>query len=317
MAAKKTNKNPQSKAERWKWNDEKSEYFLDALKAFKRQKLGEGLEWDSDKVVLFENIRVTLAAEWPDDFGKPETTQPDKPMEDMTKDEYKKYAEIVKEDKEMIRIGYKRIANKFKALKQSYGKDCKDGLRSGAGQLTAKFWHDCHELWGGSAGTEALDFGIETQSASNANDMNNLDVEENGDLTTTLLEADSDSDEDESGANRAKRKKSYQTPKHFVDNKREKLQKGLTQKAKQDILLQHSREQLDLQQEMVKAMNQKDASLDTAIKSMADSTAVLCNTLATTMHALTDRMNNHGNALPFAQPQFHMSQYGYHFDTPQ
>ena len=41
-----------------------------------------------------------------------------------------------------------------------------------------------------------------------------------------------------------KRAKSTKT---FVDNKREKLQKKLTQEGKQDILLQHSQKQLELQ----------------------------------------------------------------------
>ena len=48
--ASKSSKNSQSNIERWKWNDEKTERFLTEVKAFKRQKLGECIEWDSDKV---------------------------------------------------------------------------------------------------------------------------------------------------------------------------------------------------------------------------------------------------------------------------
>ena len=48
--ASKSSKNSQSNIERWKWNDEKTERLLTEVKAFKRQKLGECIEWDSDKV---------------------------------------------------------------------------------------------------------------------------------------------------------------------------------------------------------------------------------------------------------------------------
>ena len=42
----------------WKWDDTKTVRILEISKAYKRQKLGEGLEWDSDKVVLFESLGV-------------------------------------------------------------------------------------------------------------------------------------------------------------------------------------------------------------------------------------------------------------------
>lgn len=200
-------------------------------------------------------------------------------------------------------------------------KDCKDGLRSGAGQLTAKFWHDCHELWGGSAGTEPLDFGMETQTInddfhSNIEEDDNLcgDNPDNPCDNTTSTEVTSPvSLESTSEA----RKRKHQSAKNFVDNKREKLQKSLTQKARQDIFLQHSQKQVDIQQAMLEAMNRKDEGLDTAIKSMAESTALLCNTLATTMQAITGGMQNPVQHAPLAtQPQFHMNQYGYNYGLP-
>ena len=44
--------------------------LLDVFISYKRQKLGEEVEWDSDKVVLFEHLRSALAEQWPEDFGK-------------------------------------------------------------------------------------------------------------------------------------------------------------------------------------------------------------------------------------------------------
>ena len=54
----------------------------------------------------------------------------------------------------------------------------------------------------------------------------------------------------ESGA-KSSRKRAQKSTKTFVDKKREKLQKKLTQEGKQDILLQHSQRQLKLQQAII------------------------------------------------------------------
>lgn len=51
-------------------------------------------------------------------------------------------------------------------MKRIFATDCKNNLRSGAGQVTAKFWNDSNELWGGSAGTEPLSFGFESISTT-------------------------------------------------------------------------------------------------------------------------------------------------------
>ena len=44
----------------WTWDDEKTDAFLSAVRNYKRQKRGEGIEWDSDKVLLWEHIRMSL-----------------------------------------------------------------------------------------------------------------------------------------------------------------------------------------------------------------------------------------------------------------
>ena len=44
----------------WSWDDEKTDAFLLAVRNYKHQKLGEGIEWNSDKVLLWEHIRKSL-----------------------------------------------------------------------------------------------------------------------------------------------------------------------------------------------------------------------------------------------------------------
>ena len=80
-----------------------------------------------------------MAEQWLEDFGKSEPSTLQKPVEEMSKEEYQKYVENLKAEKELIALGYRRVTNKFKTLKKSYTQDCQNDLRSGSGQLVAQF----------------------------------------------------------------------------------------------------------------------------------------------------------------------------------
>ena len=49
-------------------DEEKTDAFLMELKNYKRQRLCEGFEWDSDKVAMLESVRKNLGERWTDDF---------------------------------------------------------------------------------------------------------------------------------------------------------------------------------------------------------------------------------------------------------
>ena len=101
----------------WTWDEEKTDAFLLAVRNYKRQKLGEGVEWDSDKVVFLEQMQKSVGERWENDFGKAEPPEPDKPFADMTKEEYQKFSEDLRKEKATIALGYKRVQNKYKGKK--------------------------------------------------------------------------------------------------------------------------------------------------------------------------------------------------------
>ena len=109
-------------------------------KNYKRQKLDEGVEWDSGKVTLLESVRTNLGDRWTDQFGKSDASDTEKPIQEVRKEEYQRNTENLEKKEEAIAIGYRRVSKKYKILKRIYVKDSKDGLRSGAGQLTKKYW---------------------------------------------------------------------------------------------------------------------------------------------------------------------------------
>ena len=118
---------------------------------------------------------------------------------------------------------------------------------------------------GVSAGTEPLDFGMETLSTETAQseaETGSVDKEETPEISVNTQDDSDDGDSrsapsvssntscSESGA-KSSRKRAQKSTKTFVDNKRKKLQKKLTQEGTQDILLQHLQRQLKLQQPII------------------------------------------------------------------
>ena len=169
-----------------------------------------------------------------------------------------------------------QISIRLNIFDLTYVKDSKNGLRSGAGQLTKKYWHEYHKLWGGSAGTEPLRFGLESNNslemADNSGEL--IDVEagapkdnpedEDSDFIASTCTNDTGSVNDGDHSRwvssactsiscsedemKVSRKRTMKPVKTLIDDKCQKLQKRLTQEGKQDIILQHSHKQLDLQQ---------------------------------------------------------------------
>ena len=118
---------------------------------------------------------------------------------------------------------------------------------------------------GVSAGTEPRDFGMETFSTETAQseaETGSVDKEETPEISVNTQDDSDDGDSrsapsvssntscSESGA-KSSRKRAQKSTKTFVDNKRKKLQKKLTQEGTQDILLQHLQRQLKLQQPII------------------------------------------------------------------
>ena len=97
---------------------------------------------------------------------------------------------------------------------------------------------------------------------------NSVDKEETPEISVNIQDDSDDGDSrsapsvssntscSESGA-KSSRKRAQKSTKTFVDNKRKKLQKKLTQEGTQDILLQHLQRQLKLQQPLSYYANQR------------------------------------------------------------
>ena len=86
------------------------------------------------------SVGISEKESWTDDFEKSDASDTEKPIQEMRKEEYQRNTENLEKKEEANAIGYRRASKKYKILKRIYVKDSKDGLRSGAGQPTKKYW---------------------------------------------------------------------------------------------------------------------------------------------------------------------------------
>ena len=103
---------------------------------------------------------------------------------------------------------------------------------------------------------------LSTETAQSEAETGSVDKEETPEISVNIQDDSDDGDSrsapsvssntscSESGA-KSSRKRAQKSTKTFVDNKRKKLQKKLTQEGTQDILLQHLQRQLKLQQPII------------------------------------------------------------------
>ena len=80
-------------------------------------------------------VRRCLAVDFPHDFGPESCHDPGKELKDMDSEEYKSYRKKLEEDKQKVKLGYERIKEKVKNVRQDYRSAVSKGTRSGSGKL--------------------------------------------------------------------------------------------------------------------------------------------------------------------------------------
>ena len=81
----------------------------------------------------------------------------------------KEWNSLIKEENDKIRKGHTRIQEKIKDIRQGFSKAVIAGTRSGSGQIVVKHYDKLIKIWGGSASTEPLPFGVNAESFEEEN----------------------------------------------------------------------------------------------------------------------------------------------------
>ena len=149
--------------EKFKWSIDLVAGLVAALKDYKTLMEFQNLDFNSDKPRMYEEIRRILArtnSRW---FGPSRCSVC---PENATEEEKKEFLSLIKCEKEHIKLGYNRVMEKTKELRQKFTQAVTNGTRSGSGKLVAEFYDDLIKIWGGTGSTESLPFGVESFNSS-------------------------------------------------------------------------------------------------------------------------------------------------------
>lgn len=113
------------------------ESIIDSLKEYKGLCEFNATNFNADKVKLYEKVRQMMAGKYAREkyFGPVEKTVAEKPVKEMSKEEYKAYKVVHDKEAEMIKKGCNRIKEKVKNIRQDYSKAVVSGTRSGSGKI--------------------------------------------------------------------------------------------------------------------------------------------------------------------------------------
>ena len=287
---------------KWKWTEEMITALLTALKEHKSLKEFECIDFEADLVVLYNDMRVAMAKKFTLDFGVVEhsTSENFESIKDMTSEDYKRFQAKIESEKVDMKKGYERVKEKIRSLRQDYRTAVNEGTRSGSGRIVRDHWNELTSIWGGCPGTKPLEYGKTTTDNNEnsnkpgptcnediditVNDGCDMDIESQivdgiedyGSCSRSLSfkTVNDEADTEDSGKEVLKTKRSHKTlenptPK-FVDNKRKKLEKQLSAKQRDQVLLDAAQKESALEQDLVKGLVESNKNIDEAMMKVAD-----------------------------------------------
>ena len=120
---------------RFRWETETVSQLIDCLLEYKTKMAYRNLDFDADKQIQYQELRVEMAKLHVDSeymFGPLVAVKLPDDFETRSKEEKAKAKHDVKESKDMIRKGQKRVMEKVKEIRQSFSKAVVSGSRSGS-----------------------------------------------------------------------------------------------------------------------------------------------------------------------------------------
>ena len=148
----------------------------------------------------------------------------------------------MKNELKKIDIGYKRVQNKIKDLRQGYSKAVLVGRRSGSGKLVCEFYDELTLIWAGAPNTHPLTMGISSSQISTPDDVDREEVI-NDDVTLTELYDDLESVSTPQSNKKKDSNSCANIVSTLIDNKRKYLQRTPVAAQRDSLLLEETKEE--------------------------------------------------------------------------
>ena len=159
------------------WSPERVEILLKYLKEYKVTCDFNGKDFEQDLSAMYTEIRRCLAVDFCDEFGPESPTEPEKPLKEMTSEEYQDYKKRLDKEQGLIKKGYDRVKEKIRNVRQDFRAAVNKGTRSGSGRIVQENYELLSEIWGGSPATTSLSFGIDGGTIGDEDDTSGMNDE--------------------------------------------------------------------------------------------------------------------------------------------
>ena len=316
-------------AKKFSWTSELVENLIKSLSNFKTRMEFMNKDFNGDKPRQYEEVRKEMARIYCSIdikmFG-PETVTIGPCEVDVNGRE--EAMELIKEEQQLIKRGYNRVMEKIKKIRQNFSSAVISGRRSGSGKVVMEHYDDLVAIFGGSPSTEPLEFGCKTGEGSTVETEPGYEDEHeslsspssaNGSRSSTPVNCGNNFTNDElveDVENPRKRKNVSAVPK-LIDEKRKHLEKSLSSKQRDQLLLREAREDATFRKDLCDSIRQSNDQFADAMKAMSNSFVQVAECMKHSMDALL-AMNNapapappmmHGmHAQNFAPQRSHLRQ---------
>ena len=278
----------------FRWDLNLVQNLVECLLEYKSKMEYRSLDFDADKPMQYKEIRLMMAMLFEEEdvslFGPIAPVALPGNFENLTGVEKEKANKSVKDAKDLITRGQKRVMEKVKEIRQNFSKAVVAGSRSGSGKFVYELYDKLIQLWGGSANTEPLPYGVNVDSfaafADNARDgsssLQGIAATPGGAVESYSEESNQDDDDELNEVTPNRKRKQSCVPK-LIDNKRKHLEKSLSAAQRDQLLIKEAKEDAQFRRDLAEAMRQSTESFAQSIKdvskAMADLGAGVCRSI--------------------------------------
>ena len=273
------------KRKHFRWDSIMIEHLIDSLLEYKSRMSYKSIDFDADRPIQYKEMRLSMANIYMETdaslFGPICVVALPSDFDELTKAEQETARQLVKESKELIAKTTKRVMEKVKEIRQSFSKAVVSGSRSGSGKIVYEFYDKLILLWGGSASTSSLAYGVsgddfeedENRGCHSPEDyQSNLNSEmEVGHGEPSQVEGPNQESDDSNDIELVtptnKRKANCVT--QLIDNNRKHLERSLSASQRDQLLIKEAKEDAQFRKDLSDAMRQSTETFAQSIKDVS------------------------------------------------
>ena len=241
---------------------------------------------------------------YPSEFGPQEVEKV--PTSEMCKEEKDAHMKKIKLQRDHIKKGYGRIQEKIKEIRQNFSSAVVNGRRSGSGKIVFQHYDRLVKIYGGTASSEPLPAGVDTDTFNCAN-QNELIVTD--EMLDEDLSVDVNTDTSANTDTPASKRKPEDACVKLIDNKRKHMERTLSAAQRDQLILKESKEEMNFKKEMTEIMKESSKNTVNAISGMTTAIENIGSGLSRSIEMLAAVFAHQQQQQQFQPQQFQPQQF--------